>query len=326
MKGEQHPEGTNATADPPQLGPGSPFSVMLGPGLRLVRRRARWSTSTRRVFAVLFSALAFPAAFPPIRDPLPSWWWVVWPALLIWATPIGRLFIPRERITGMWCVRREVWLRRTTAGPSGWIVVVDGRERRARSAEVFCTESVIRYEADRADPLGIPVWTVALLLDVDLYEIHRTSGVESAKTLARVLSHEIHGDASRVRELHVGPDVWRPEIHSVLDAGFVPLTVRGCSLFIPLATSDPRFILVGVFAIALRVAIVVERLANATARQLDPKHFGKNFRGARPARPIHGLDPKRAKRAVFWARVLIYCAAASIAPQVVISAIRHEGR
>jgi hypothetical protein len=149
-------------------------------------------------------------------------------------------------------------------GPGEWIVVLDGRERRARSAEVFCSESLVDPGAGHGSSRITPVWTVALLLDGDLYEIDRTAGIEGAKTLARVLSHEIHGDASRVWEPRVGLDAWRPEYLSAGDSGFVPLTVRACSLVIPLAVNDPRFVLVGVFAIAVRIAIVVERLANAT--------------------------------------------------------------
>jgi hypothetical protein len=323
LRGERA-EATNSPAEPPQLADGSPFSVIPGPGLRLVRRWARLSTGSRFVIAIALSALALPAAFPLVQDV--SKWWLILPTVLIWETSIGCLFIPWERISGMWRVRREVWLRRATESPDGWIVVLDGRERRARSVEVFCSESAILSEGGRAYRSSVPIWTVALLLDVDPYEIDRTPAGRSAKALARVLAYEIHGDASRVREPHVGPDAWRPEYLSAGDSAFAPLTVRWCSLVIPLATSDPRFILVGVFAIALRVAIVVERLANATARQLDPKHFAKNFRGARPARPIRGLDPKRAKRAVFWARVLMYCAAASIMVQVMIFAAQHGRR
>jgi hypothetical protein len=226
----------------------------------------------------------------------------------------------------MWRVRHEIWLRRTPESPGEWIVFIDGRERRARSAEVFCSKSLIDPGAGRGSNRIAPVWTVALLLDGDLYEVDRTSGVGSAKTLARVLSHEIHGDASRVWEPHVGPDAWRPEYISAGDSGFAPLTMKLLGYAALLNANDPRFVLVGLFAIAVRIAIVVERLANATARQLDPKDFAKTFRGARPARPIHGLDPKRAKRAVFWARVLMYCAAASIMVQVMIAAVRHEGR
>jgi hypothetical protein len=127
-EGRAAPRSDEPPAAPPQLAPGSPFSVMPGPGLRLVRRWARWSTGSRFLIAVVLSALALPAAFPLVQDV--SRWWFIWLAVLIWQTSIGRLFVPWERITGMWCVRREVWLRRATESPDGWIVVLDGRERR----------------------------------------------------------------------------------------------------------------------------------------------------------------------------------------------------
>jgi hypothetical protein len=279
-------------------------------GLRLVRRRARWSTAQRRVLAVVLCAPALLVAFPPVRDAAKVWLFFTF-GMACWLSSIGRLLIAWDRITGMWHVRRELWLRRADDSPTAWIAVLDGREVRARSAGVVLAQSVIDHEGGRAGP-ATPIWTVALRLDENLYEIERTPLHESGVALARVLAHEVHGDASKILQPHIGREMWRLEYHSALDAAFVPGLAKAIGFTILLLpANDLRFALVGALAIAVRVALVLDRLVNATARQLDRK-FAKDFGGARPARPIRGLRPNVVRRALFWSRLLMYVAAVSV--------------
>lgn len=222
-----------------------------------------------------------------------------------------------------WRVRREVAIGRDPTNPDAWVILLDGQPVHCHKAEVCTRKSVIDIPTDRSNYKKLSEWAVALVLDGVPYELEGAAGPETAQSLARVLAHALHGDASRIQvgRLHI----WRPEHVSALDLAFVPFTVKYIGLLAPVAFPGAQSAIVGCLAVVVRIAIAFDRLASATAWQLDPKQFGKDFAGAEPVRPARWLDPAWPRIVRSRARAAMYLLAAAILVQHLFISLRRPG-